>query len=82
MRFADDADPAVRPITRLRPDRDVDILAERPQQAHQALAGEVREPSVEECRYLRLVDAHESRRREIKLSVPVGRFGEPEKIAA
>jgi hypothetical protein len=28
MRFADDADAAVRPIARLRPDRDVYILAE------------------------------------------------------
>src|SRR5712671_586008 len=62
MRFADDADTAVCPITRLRPDRDVDILAERGEQAHQTFAGEVSESSIEKRRYLWLVDAHEGRR--------------------
>src|SRR5471032_1332691 len=65
MRFADDADAAVRPIAWLHADRDVDILAEGSQQAHQALAGEIREASVEESRHLRLIDAHERRRRDL-----------------
>src|SRR5258708_1209553 len=62
MRFAGDADTAVCPIARLRPDRDVDIPAERGEQAHQTFAGEVRKPAIEKRRYLRLIDAHEVRR--------------------
>jgi len=59
--LADDADAAARPITRLRLDGDLHVLAERSQQAHQPLAGEVRNPAIEERRHLRLIDAHQGR---------------------
>ena len=36
MRLAKDEDAAVRPATRLRPDRDLHILAERGQETHYA----------------------------------------------
>src|SRR5882757_6510833 len=63
VRFANNTDAALSTVARLRPDRDFHVLAERSQEAHQALAGEVREPSVEQRRHLRLIDAHEPRRR-------------------
>ena len=65
MRFGDDADAAVRPIARLRPEGDVHLVAECGQQTHQAPTGEVREPSAEEGRHFRLVDAHERRHRNL-----------------
>lgn len=41
VRLANDANTALPPVAGLRPDRDVNIMAERGQQAHQAFAGEV-----------------------------------------
>jgi hypothetical protein len=46
-------------------DRDLDVLPERGQKAHQALAGEVGAPPVEQRRDLGLVDAHERRGRHL-----------------
>ena len=59
MHLAPDANAAVRAIARLRLDHDLNVLIKGGQQTHQALAGEVRKPSVEECRHFRLINAHE-----------------------
>ncbi len=48
-----------------RPDGDVDVLAERGQQADQAVAGEIGQAAVEQGRNLRLVDAHQRRHRDL-----------------
>lgn len=45
MRFADNTGATVRTVARLRSDRDVHVLAECGQEAHQALAGKIRQPS-------------------------------------
>ncbi len=64
MRFADDTNTAVRPISGLRFDSDVHILTERCQKTHKAFAGEMPEPSIEQRRHLRLIDAQEPRGRD------------------
>ena len=58
MRFNENANAAMCTVARLCLDGDVHVLAERDQQAHQALAGEVCESPVEQRRHFRLVDAH------------------------
>ena len=55
----DDANPPGVASARLRFDHDLDILAKPGQQAHQALAREVRQMAVEQGRHFRLIDAHE-----------------------
>src|SRR5215204_3397849 len=65
MHFANHADSAVRTIARLRLDGDLDILSERGQQAHQALAREVRKTSIEKRRHLRLINSHQRCRRNL-----------------
>src|SRR5215204_1419385 len=65
MHFANHADSAVRTIARLRLDGDLDILSERSQQAHQALAREVRKTSIEKRRHLWLINSHQRCRRDL-----------------
>src|SRR3546814_809575 len=55
----DDADASARAVARLRFHRDVDVQAERGEQAHQAVTREVGEPAVQQGGDLRLVDAHQ-----------------------
>src|SRR5439155_25450985 len=59
MKVTDDADAAQRTIARLCFDNDLDILSERGQEAHQAFAREVRKTSIEQRRYLWLIEPHE-----------------------
>ncbi len=65
VRLTDNTDTAVRTVGRLRSDRDLHILAERGQETHQALAGKVGAPAVEQRRHLWLIDAHERRCRNL-----------------
>ena len=55
------ANTSERAVARLRPDGDLDVLAERSEQAHETLTGEIRQPSVQQSRYLRLINLHERR---------------------
>ena len=59
MRVANNVDAPSFAVAGLRLDNDLHVLAERGQKAHQALAGEVRDATIEQGRNLRLIDAHE-----------------------
>src|SRR6202044_2296907 len=63
VRLADNADTAVRAVAWLCPYGDFHVLADRCQEAHEALTGKVRQPPVEQRRHLWLIDAHEGRGR-------------------
>ncbi len=69
-RFADNMDAALSAVARLRPDGDLHVLPKGGQKTHQALAGEVRKPPIEARRYLRLIDAHQRRRRHLGQTLP------------
>jgi len=58
VRVGSDLDAPSFAMAGLRPDNDLHVLAERGQEPHQALAGEVREAAVEQGRDLRLIDSH------------------------
>jgi len=55
------ADASERTVARLCLDGDLDVVAQRSEQAHQALTGEIRQVSVHQRRYLRLIDLHKRR---------------------
>ena len=61
---------------RLRPDRDFHVLTERGEQPHQALAGEVREASIEDRRDFGLAYAHEFCRRNLGQILALDRLAE------
>lgn len=60
----------MRPVARLRPDRDFPVLAKRGQQPHQPIASDIRPPSVEQGRDLRLIEAPARRRRDLGQALP------------
>src|SRR6478736_429656 len=55
----DDPDLPLVEIAGPLPDDDLHVLPECSQQPHEAIGGEVCEATVEQCRHLRLIDAHQ-----------------------